>query len=88
MCALTQSIKDKDELTKCKDKLPEYKDQELKLKVYLGISWFMFFLLFVLMYAIDEIQKDEAIVAPIEEPESYVYFEDQDFEEIRPYLKE
>ncbi|MFS8019020.1 hypothetical protein Hanom_Chr15g01398951 [Helianthus anomalus] len=70
MRALIQSIKDKDELTKCKDKLAEYKDQELKWKLYLGISWFMFFLLFVLMYAIDKIQKDEAIVAPIEEPES------------------
>ncbi|KAJ0845731.1 hypothetical protein HanRHA438_Chr15g0716931 [Helianthus annuus] len=36
-------------------------------------------------YAIDEIQKDEVVVAPIKEHESYVYFEDQDFEERRPY---
>ncbi|MFS7916667.1 hypothetical protein Hanom_Chr03g00180001 [Helianthus anomalus] len=40
MPALIQSIKDKDELAKCKDQLAQYmNDDVFKWKIYLGITW-------------------------------------------------
>ncbi|MFS7953940.1 hypothetical protein Hanom_Chr07g00624531 [Helianthus anomalus] len=49
MPALIQSIKDKDEMAKCKDQLARYKNGDVfKLKMYLGITWVLIVLLFLL----------------------------------------
>ncbi|XP_022029054.1 uncharacterized protein LOC110930130 [Helianthus annuus] len=86
MHALFQSIKDKDGLAKCKDKLAWYKNGDVfKPKIYEFSS-----------IADKEndivenekyIAKDEDVVAA-EESDSYVYFEDQDSEILRPYMEQ
>ncbi|KAJ0643928.1 putative transcription factor GRF family [Helianthus annuus] len=49
MPALIQSIKDKDELAKCKDQLAQYKNDDVfKLKMYLGITWVLIVLVYLL----------------------------------------
>ncbi|KAF5819503.1 hypothetical protein HanXRQr2_Chr02g0078321 [Helianthus annuus] len=49
MPALIQSIKDKDELAKCKDQLARYKNDDVfKLKMYLGITWVLIVLVYLL----------------------------------------
>ncbi|KAF5765030.1 hypothetical protein HanXRQr2_Chr15g0698921 [Helianthus annuus] len=88
MPALIQSIKDKDELAKCKDQLAQYKNDDVfKWKMYLRITWVL--ISECNAVAIDanekEIDKDEVVVTA-EETVNYVYFEDQDSEILRPYL--
>ncbi|KAJ0555232.1 hypothetical protein HanIR_Chr07g0299721 [Helianthus annuus] len=49
MPALIQSIKDKDELAKCKDQLAQYKNDDVfKWKMYLGITWVLIVLVYLL----------------------------------------
>ncbi|MFS7970350.1 putative transcription factor GRF family [Helianthus anomalus] len=51
MPALIQSIKDKDELAKCKDQLARYKNGNVfKLEMYLWITWVLIVLLFLIKY--------------------------------------
>ncbi|KAJ0456214.1 hypothetical protein HanIR_Chr15g0759861 [Helianthus annuus] len=88
MPALIQSIKDKDQLAKCKDQLAQYKNDDVfKWKMYLRITWVL--ISECNAVAIDanekEIDKDEVVVTA-EETVNYVYFEDQDSEILRPYL--
>ncbi|MFS7947282.1 hypothetical protein Hanom_Chr06g00546431 [Helianthus anomalus] len=94
MPALIQSIKDKDELAKCKDKLAQYKNDDVfKWKMYLGITWVLIVLPECNPESIaeneneNENDKDEDVVTA-DEPDSYVYFKDQDSKELRPYLEE
>ncbi|KAJ0678462.1 hypothetical protein HanOQP8_Chr12g0448231 [Helianthus annuus] len=90
MPALIQSIKDKDELAKCKDQLAQYKNDDVfKWKMYLGITWVLIPECNVVAIAENEedIDKDEDVVTA-EEPDNYVYFEDQDSEILRPYLEQ
>ncbi|MFS8004923.1 hypothetical protein Hanom_Chr13g01231401 [Helianthus anomalus] len=76
MSALVQSIKDKDELAKCKEKLAQYKNDDVfNWKLYLGITWVLIVLPKCKPEAIveNENDKDEDVVTT-EEPDSCVYF--------------
>ncbi|KAM0059651.1 hypothetical protein Hdeb2414_s0005g00183741 [Helianthus debilis subsp. tardiflorus] len=79
MPALIQSIKDKDELAKCKDQLAQYKNDDL------------FMLSECNVVAINANEKEtvkDEVVVKTEEPDIYIYFEDQDSEILRPYLEQ